>query len=191
MNSVVIFLAGLALALPGNIAGGDTAPDRDVARSTPDKTSYPTELALADPKRHKSLLQRYEPEERDQVRIEQRVVIRVAPASSRARQALIANLQRGEMSTSLQERPMKRCVAMANVAGVQSGPQNRLLLFMRDRRIVSAALEKTCNARDFYSGFYVERTADGLFCPGRDTLQSRTGASCGVRRFAHLVAVKK
>lgn len=191
MNSVVVFLASLALALPAGIAGGDAVPDRDIAQSTPEKTSYPTELALADKPRHTSLLQRYEPEERDQVRIEQRVIIRVAPASTQARQALIANLQRDEMSTQLQERPLKRCVRMANIAGVQSGPQNRLLLFMRDRRIVSAALEKTCNARDFYSGFYVERTEDGMFCTGRDTLQSRTGASCGVRRFAHLVAVKQ
>ena len=36
---------------------------------------------------------------------------------------------------------MKRCVPMANIAGVQSGPQNRLILFMRDRNIVSAALK--------------------------------------------------
>ena len=69
-------------------------------------------------------------------------------------------------------------------------PQNRLILFMRDRRLVSAALEKTCSPRDFYSGFYVERTEDGLFCTGRDVLKSRTGATCGVRRFANLIAVK-
>lgn len=191
MNSVAVFLASLALALPAGIAGGDGAPPREVARSAPEKTSRPVDLALADKPSHTSLLQRYRPEERDQVRIQQRVVIRVAPASNRARQALIAQLQQGEVSTRLQERQLRRCVSMANVAGVQSGPQNRLILFMRDRRIVSAALEKTCNARDFYSGFYVERTADGLFCTGRDTLQSRTGASCGVRRFATLVAVKE
>ena len=37
---------------------------------------------------------------------------------------------------------------------------------------------------------WLERSTDGLLCSGRDTLQSRTGASCGVRRLSHLVAVK-
>jgi hypothetical protein len=135
------------------------------------------------------MLQRYEPDSNEQVRIEQRVVIRVAPAR-RIRQDLIADIRQGAEGNRFEERPMKRCVAMANIAGVQSGPRNRLILFMRDRNIVSAALEKACSVRDFYSGFYVERSTDGLLCSGRDTLQSRTGASCGVRRLSHLVAVK-
>ena len=36
--------------------------------------------------------------------------------------------------------------------------------------MVSAALERSCSARDFYSGFYVERNADGQICVKRDTL---------------------
>lgn len=190
MNSFAVFLASVALALPAGIAGGGAAPAPDVARSVPEKTSRPVELALADKLPRPAMLQRYEPEERDQVRIEQRVIIRVAPARG-ARQNLIADMPQGEMAARFREQPMRRCVVMANVAGVQSGPDNRLILFMRDRRLVSAALERTCNARAFYSGFYVERNADGLFCTGRDTLKSRTGASCGVRRFANLVAVKR
>jgi hypothetical protein len=118
------------------------------------------------------------------------VIIRVSPAR-RVRQDLLARPPQGETSTRFQERPMKRCVQVANIAGVQSGPQNRLILFMRDRNMVSAVLEKACSVRDFYSGFYVERNEDGLLCSGRDTLQSRTGAACGVRRLAHLVAISE
>jgi hypothetical protein len=188
MNSFAILLASFALALPTGLTGG-TAPGAEVRHAAPDQASHaPGEASAAAPP-FANLLQRYEPENRSQVRIEQRVVIRVAPAR-RARQDLLANLPQGQMASRFQERPMKRCVLMANVAGVQSGPENRLILFMRDRRIVSAALEKTCSARDFYSGFYVERTSDGMFCTGRDTLRSRTGASCGVKRFANLVALK-
>jgi hypothetical protein len=180
MNRFAVLLAGLALVLPVGIGGG--APAKDVPHA--DAEQMPTEQPFA------NLLQRYEPETREQVRIEQRVIIRVAPARS-AREDLIANLPPGtEISLHYREQPMKRCVQMANIAGVQSGSQNRLILFMRDRHIVSAALEKACSARDFYSGFYVERSEDGLLCSGRDMLKSRTGTACGVRRLAHLVAVK-
>jgi hypothetical protein len=188
MNNFAAIVASLVLALPAAVGGGGAAPDEQVARSLPDKISFPEGEGLVE-QPFAELLQRYEPESSDQVRIEQRVVIRVAPAR-RIRQDLIADIRQGEAGTRFQERPMKRCVAMANIAGVQSGPRNRLILFMRDRNIVSAALEKTCSVRDFYSGFYVERSEDGLLCSGRDMLQSRTGASCGVQRMAHLVAVK-
>jgi hypothetical protein len=188
MNSSAVLLASLALALPAGIGGG--VPAEDVRHAGAERADHPAELRMSAERPFANLLQRYEPDERDQVRIEQRVIIRVSPAR-RVRQDLIANLPPGaKISLHYRERPMKRCVQMANIAGVQSGPENRLILFMRDRHIVSAALEKACNARDFYSGFYVERSDDGLLCSGRDTLQSRTGASCGVRRLAHLVAVK-
>lgn len=188
MNAFAALVVSMVLALPAAVGGGGAAPDADIARSAPDQTSIPDgEIATAQP--FASLLQRYEPESNEQVRIEQRVIIRVAPAR-RIRQDLIADMRQGEAGTRFRERPMKRCVPMANIAGVQNGPENRLILFMRDRNIVSASLEKACSVRDFYSGFYVERSTDGLLCSGRDTLQSRTGASCGVRRLAHLVAVK-
>lgn len=184
MNSFAILLASLVLALPAGIGGGG-APTKEVRHLGPEEAGDPAEQPFA------NLLQRYEPEERNQVRIEQRVIIRVAPARG-ARQDLIANLPPGtNVILHYRERPMKRCVRMADIAGVQSASESRLILFMRDRNIVSAALEKACNARDFYSGFYVERSEDGLLCSGREMLQSRTGASCGVRRLAHLVPAKE
>jgi len=61
---------------------------------------------------------------------------------------------------------------------------------MRDHRVLSAALERACDADDFYLGFYIERNADGLLCSNRDKLQSRTGANCEVERLSRLVALK-
>ena len=58
---------------------------------------------------------------------------------------------------------------------------------MRDTRIVSAGLDKGCTARDFYSGFYVARTGDGMMCTGRDKLQSRNGANCKLGKLKQLV----
>lgn len=85
---------------------------------------------------------------------------------------------------------MSECVPVKAIAGVQVDKGNRLILFMRDRRVVGASLESSCRARDFYSGFYVERNEDGMLCARRDRLQSRSGASCDVRHLRRLVPVK-
>jgi len=186
MNSFAVLLASLALVLPSGLGG--SAPEKDVQRAG-EQASHPGEFSASPALPFSSLLQSYRPDRQKQVRIEQRVIIRVAPARN-IRQDLMADLREGSpVSQRYRERPMKRCVPMANIAGVQSGPENRLILFMRDRHIVTAALEKACSARDFYSGFYVERSPDGLLCSGRDMLQSRTGTACGVRRLSHLEAV--
>ena len=85
---------------------------------------------------------------------------------------------------------MGDCVPIQAIAGVRPGPENRLIFYMRDRTLVSAALARECNARQFYSGFYVERSDDGRLCVKRDLLQSRAGASCAVSRLRQLVAVR-
>lgn len=84
---------------------------------------------------------------------------------------------------------MDDCVPVGDIAGVQTGGGNQLVLFLRDRRMVSARLEKACRARDFYSGFYLERNEDGKLCVDRDKLQSRAGANCELSRMRELVPV--
>ena len=123
-----------------------------------------------------------------QIRIEQRVIIRVSP--SRPRQQMLADLPQQSVKPRYEERKMEKCIPVSNIAGVQTGSGNRLLLFMRDARIVSAQLEKACRSRDFYSGFYVEKNDDGKLCIDRDRLQSRSGAKCEVERLRQLVAVE-
>lgn len=132
----------------------------------------------------------YERQRAHQVRIEQRVVIRITPQRPAARQQLLATLPREEIATRFEERKMDKCVAVESIAGVQTGSANRLVLFLKDKRIVTANLEKTCRARDFYSGFYLERNEDGKLCVQRDKLKSRTGVKCEVERMRQLVAVK-
>lgn len=126
-----------------------------------------------------------------QVRIEERVIIRIGPISPATSQRALAPLpQRPSGETVFRERKLDGCVPVSAIAAVQPAERNRLLLFMRDREILSAALERSCNAADFYSGFYVERQADGQLCSGRDRLQSRSGANCRVSQFNRLVAVR-
>lgn len=173
MTSLIVLLAPLAL-----VAGSpslDAGVDGDASGSV-----APYRRAAW---RHIAEAFRAEPVA--QVRIEQRLIIRVAPRGS-ARE-LLAVLPNEARTSRMRERKIGRCLPTAGIAGVEIGADDRLLLFMRDRRLISASLEKVCRARDFYSGFYVERSGDGLLCIGRDMLHSRTGTSCIVSRLRQLV----
>lgn len=125
------------------------------------------------------------PEVLGQVRIEQRVIIRISPTPPEARQRLQA----------LQPRPSARfrevdhddCVRVSNIIGAQPTNDNRLLLFMENRNVLAAQLERGCTASAFYSGFYLERSNDGRLCIARDRLQSRAGVSCSLRNITRLL----
>jgi hypothetical protein len=123
-----------------------------------------------------------------QVRIEQRVIIRISPGTPVGREQSMAMVPRQPISQPFKEERTKDCVPISTIVGVEPGQNNRLVLFMSDRRILTAELDRSCSARDFYSGFYIERNEDGRLCSGRDKLQSRAGASCGVAHLNRLVA---
>ncbi|EAQ30494.1 hypothetical protein NAP1_06940 [Erythrobacter sp. NAP1] len=126
-----------------------------------------------------------------QVRIDRRVTIRITPRRESPRNSLLARLPQRGMSLAYEERDTERCVPMARISGVQTGTGNRLLLFLRDNRIFSVNLERACRARDFYAGFYIERSEDGQLCVERDQLQSRSGAKCEVEAMRQLVVVQE
>jgi hypothetical protein len=126
-----------------------------------------------------------------QVRIEERVIIRIAPSNPAVSERMLSSIPRRPSGRStFQEEELDGCIPVTAIAAVQPAEQNRLLLFMRDRRILTAELERACNAEDFYSGFYIERQKDGQLCSNRDRLQSRSGASCRVAQINRLVAVR-
>lgn len=192
MNALVAILSPLALLLPaaaGQLPLGKTdgtvheaAARADLPKGFDSLPAGPFEV----------FQEARRPQEFGQVRIEQRMIIRIYPSSPAAREQMMADF-RGERNarTSYQQEKLKGCVAISGIAAVQpETSENRLLLFMRDRRILSAELERACNARDYYSGFYIERNEDGQLCPKRDLLQSRAGASCKVAQLNRLVAVR-
>jgi hypothetical protein len=126
----------------------------------------------------------------NQVRIEQRVVVRISPQPLGVRQELAAQSFERELTNRYEEKRIGKCLPLEGIAAVQTGSGNRIVLYLRDQRMISLSLEKSCRARDFYSGFYVERHKDGRLCVDRDQLQSRTGVKCGVERLHQLVEVK-
>lgn len=130
------------------------------------------------------------PAELGQVRIRQRVIIRVSPSPPDARARLQALQAPRSESRALREVAHDGCVRVENIVGVQPTTDNRLLLFMENRNVLAASFDRSCTAQAFYSGFYVERAEDGRLCVQRDMLQSRAGASCAVEQLTRLVAVR-
>lgn len=186
MPNLAALFAPLALIVPGTVA------DQGVPADYPAGTMLlPEAEQVEEPgKGGGFLLQTLrELPARYQVRIERRLVIRVSPRRAPVRQNLMADLpQRGE-PREMVERKIGNCVGMKDIAGVQPTRDNRLLLYMRDQKMIAANLEKACSARQFYSGFYIEPSKDGKLCIDRDKLQSRTGAKCGISRLRQLVAL--
>ncbi|MCB2059959.1 MAG: hypothetical protein KDE21_05590 [Novosphingobium sp.] len=124
-----------------------------------------------------------------QARIEQRMIIRVTPRTTTVQRNMLMDLPSREIGPRFVERRIGKCVAISGISGVQPEGGQELILYMRDRKIVSARLEHACRSRDFYSGFYLSRSSDGKLCVDRDTLQSRSGANCKLTRIRELVEV--
>jgi hypothetical protein len=121
-----------------------------------------------------------------QVRIEQHIIIRITPGDPSMMRDLPPPAPQ-PLPERLKERRMPPCVPVAALAGVRPLAANRLLLFMRDHRLVGADLSRNCSARDFYLGFYVTPTADGMLCSARDTIHSRAGTTCMIAQLHELV----
>ena len=126
------------------------------------------------------------PREFAQVRIEKRVIIRV-PRRLPSSLAPMAGFSQKSSQPTYREKKIGKCLPMNNVLGVQMFADRYLDLVTKDRKRIRAQLEDNCQARSFYSGFYVEKTKDGKMCAGRDILHSRTGAKCEIERFRELV----
>lgn len=126
-----------------------------------------------------------------QVRIEQRIIIRV-PRQSFSRSSLLPSpppprrAPQAELP-KFERRKVGKCLAMRDVSGVRVINDDMLVLFMRDQRMIEAELEKSCSAREFYQGFYMERSGDGRLCVDRDLLQARSGSKCEVNKLRQLV----
>lgn len=199
MNQLATILAPLVLLLPGAtavmpVSGPDTVRP---SRSEP-STQQPGLVApVAQPDALSAdvfdglafalLAEAFLPQVQEQVRIEQRMTVRIIPRAPAPPPNMLMDLPRAGLAPRYEERRMGKCLPVAGIAGVQVGEGNRLILFMRDQRIVSAELEKTCHPRDFYSGFYVDRNGDGMLCADRDVLHSRSGSDCSLKRFRQLI----
>jgi hypothetical protein len=115
--------------------------------------------------------------------VHQQIIIRV-PAAIRPAPPGPGSLIRWE------EHRGPRCIAWARIAGAGLLGQNSVDLVFRDATRIRARLERRCPALDYYRGFYLPATADGLICADRDSVRSRTGGECRIDRFRTLRAAR-
>lgn len=196
MNFKAVLLTPIALLLPAAALAalpqfGSPAEVTRPAQLTPQPEAEPEPgFDIGQISAFRTIVDSFRAQAQQQVRIEQQITIRITPHPAPVQQNILSQLpQRAPAPNRIVERNMGKCVPTSGIAGVQISGDNRLIFYLRDQRVAAVTLERACSARDYYSGFYVQRTSDGQICVNRDTLQSRTGAACKVSRLKQLVEV--
>lgn len=84
-----------------------------------------------------------------------------------------------------------KCLSMSTIAGAAVTDHDSVDLIFRGGGRIRAQLEAECPALDYYSGFYIRPTEDQRICAGRDSIHSRSGGECEIRRFRTLTPAKE
>ena len=201
MSSLAEIFASIALVLPVAGMGSSASNEQLDGKSPESEIGLTAQQASEDPPRsHRddtdsakgTLSVQWLLEERgaNQIRVRQRVFVRITPSQSGVnRQNLVARPPQSRVQTRYKEDKPNSCVPVKRISSVQTGSGNRLILLMKDSKVMSLNLEKACRSRDFYAGFYVDKNKDGKMCVDRDMLQSRNGAKCSIERMMQLVKI--
>ncbi|NVD44031.1 hypothetical protein [Qipengyuania atrilutea] len=198
MTSVVALLSPLTLLLGLETGIGPfLAPDGEaVALSDEDQRELsragkqPGKVSFAEPPERVFFVPLPDDERAHQVRIERRVIIRISPRRV-GPQSLVSDQRETRTPLRFVRRDMERCIPASEIIGARPSGERSLRLYLRDRRLVSLTLDKSCRAQAFYSGFYIEKDSDGQLCARRDELHSRTGSKCEVEDMHQLVALER
>ena len=117
-----------------------------------------------------------------QVMIRQRIIIRIAPPMSRAPSLPIPR----PPDVKLDEKKGPKCLPIGKLAGSGVARKSSVDLQLSDGTMMRAKLGDDCPALDFYAGFYLKPTADGMLCADRDTIRARSGRACPISSFKKL-----
>lgn len=123
-----------------------------------------------------------QPRQRQQggsVTFHQQIIIRVGPSGGNR-----AVAERRPIDWREERGP--RCVPARQILHAALMRQQSFDLVLRDRTRLRARLERRCPALDYYVGFYISPTRDGLICADRDSIRSRAGGECRIDRFRTL-----
>lgn len=129
------------------------------------------------------------------VTFHQQIIIVRTPAAIRPANAAAAQAASSASGNASQirweEHRGPRCIAWAQIAGAGLLSQDSVDLVFRDNSRIRARLERRCPALDYYNGFYMTATPDGLICADRDSIRARTGGQCRIDRFRSLRAARQ
>ncbi len=116
-----------------------------------------------------------------QILIQRSSIVRVPPA------APPSQLPR---AIRWKEKGAPNCIKWSSLAAAMVSSPTTIDLIVRGGTRYRVKLEKSCQAIDFYSGFYVKATKDGQVCEDRDSIHSRSGGECLIDKFKTLVPDK-
>ena len=118
-----------------------------------------------------------------QVTVRERIVIRVPRVV-----VPVGRTTLPPKAMTWREKKGPKCIPAQGMAGAMiTAPKQVDLVLMGGKR-VRAKLDGDCKPLDFYGGFYLRPSGDGMICADRDSIRMRSGASCGIDSFKSLVA---
>ena len=79
-----------------------------------------------------------------------------------------------------------KCQPLRDIAAAVSSTSDHMDLVMRNRTRIRTKFKRGCRGDDFYAGFYVEPSEDGMLCADRDSVRARTGMTCRIDQFRRL-----
>jgi hypothetical protein len=115
-----------------------------------------------------------------QIQVQRTEIIRVRPAAPPA----------NRKPMKWKEKGAPPCVAWSTIAAAMVSSPSTIDIVIRGGTRYRVKLERSCQAIDFYSGFYVKATRDGRVCEDRDSIHSRAGGECVIDTFKTLVPAK-
>ena len=122
-----------------------------------------------------------------QVTVRERVVIRVPRMTVRT---LAAGPRPALPPITWVEKKNEKCVRANALAGAAVTRPDSVDLVLVGGKRVRARFERKCPALDFYSGFYMRGTRDGMICADRDVIRSRSGGECRIDALKTLVPAR-
>lgn len=84
-----------------------------------------------------------------------------------------------------------RCIKRAHIAGASLNGASGIDFMLRDGTRFRTRLQRSCPALNYYAGFYLNPTPDGMICSDRDALHARSGGECQIDAFRKLVPKAK
>lgn len=122
---------------------------------------------------------------------------RVEMAQLTIRERIVIRVPRMPMAATPAPKPIKwkekkgpKCVAAAGMAGALISARNQVDLVMVGGKRLRVKLDGDCKPLDYYGGFYLRPSGDGMICADRDAIRVRSGASCEIEQFRLLQASK-
>lgn len=164
MAAVLVFLIGSMTA--GALPVDDDAPSAPgtsvVANATPEQRRDDETVSGM----------RY-----DELTIQRRIIVRIPMLPH-------SPLPAPEIADNGKARKKPTCVALRSIRGASITDKAGLVFVTAANGRYHATLERGCRPIDFQSGFYLDPSADGSICVGRDILHARNGAGCMITSFA-------